>query len=127
MHDTIFWDEDVKKHWCRVIDFLEIMGRSWTVLNPEKFQFCAQEVEFAGFLISNSRVSPLPKFLDAIKLFLTQRNITDIHSWFGLVNQVSGYGQLRRFMLPFRLFLSPKVRFNGPKPSTKRSRVANKR
>ena len=40
--DTIFWDEDLKKHWWCVIKFLEITGRSGIVLNPEKFQFCAQ-------------------------------------------------------------------------------------
>ena len=51
------------------------------------------------------------KYLDAIKLFPTPRNITDIRSWFGLVNQVSRYSQLRRFMLLFHPFLSPKVRF----------------
>ena len=39
--DTIFWDEDLEKHWWRVINFLEITSRSGIVLNPEKFQFCA--------------------------------------------------------------------------------------
>ena len=68
-------------------------------------------MEFTGFRNFNSRVSPLPKYLDAVKLFPTPRNITKIRSWFGLVNQLSGYGQLRRFMLPFRPFFSPKVRF----------------
>ena len=34
--NTIFWDGDL------FIDFLETMGRSGIVLNPEKFQFCGQ-------------------------------------------------------------------------------------
>ena len=83
--DTIFWDEDLEDHWWRVIEFLETAGKSGIVLNPEKFQFC-NKVEFAGFRISNTRVSPLPKYLDAIKLFSTPTNITDIRLWFGLVN-----------------------------------------
>ena len=57
------------------------------------------------------RVSPLPKYMEAIKLFPTPKNITDIRSWFGLVNQVAGYGQLRTHMAPFWPFLSGKVRF----------------
>ena len=76
-----------------------------------KFQFCGKEVEFAGFRILNTRVSPLLKHLDAIKLFPTPTNITDIRLWFELVNQVAGYGQLRPHMTPFQPFLSPKVCF----------------
>ena len=83
------------------------MGKSGIVLNPEKFQFCTKDVEFAGFRISSTRAAPLPKYLDAIKLFPTPKNLTDIRSWFGLVNQVAGYGQLRKTLDPFRPFLSP--------------------
>ena len=99
VEDTIFWDIDLKDHWWRV-KFLETTGKSGIVLNPEKFQFC-NKVESAGFRISNTRVSPLPKYLEAIKLFPTLTNITDIRLWFGLVNQVAGYGQLRTHMAPF--------------------------
>ena len=42
---------------------------------------------------------------------LPQKNITDIRSWFGIINQVSGYAQLREIMEPFRKFLSPKNKF----------------
>ena len=56
-------------------------------------------------------MAPLAKYIDAIRLFPTPQNITDIRSLFGLVNQVAGYGQLRSFLQPFRKFLSPKVKF----------------
>jgi hypothetical protein len=36
---------------------------------------------------------------------------TDIRSWFGLVNQVSNYAQLREIMSPCKPFLSPRVKF----------------
>ena len=37
-------------------------------------------------------------------------------SWFGLINQVSNYSQLRELMTPFRPFLSPRTRFEwGPR------------
>ena len=38
-------------------------------------------------------------------------NFTDIRSWFGLVNQVANYAQLRDIMAPFKPFLSPKHKF----------------
>ena len=53
----------------------------------------------------------MPSTFDAIKLFPAPKNLTDIRSWFGLINQVAEYGQLRKTLDPFRLFLSPKVNF----------------
>ena len=109
--DTIHYDQDLEEHWWRTIDFLILVGQAGIVLNPNKFQFAQREVEFAGFKICNKSVEPLPKYLDAIKMFPTPKNSTDIKSWFGLVNQLSSYAQLRNIMSPFRPFLSPKVAF----------------
>ena len=101
---TIFWDKDLEKHWWWAIKFLETVGKSGIVLNPEKFQ----DVEFAGFCISSTMVAPLAKYLDAIKLFPAPKNPTDLRSWFRLINQVAGYGHLCKTLDPF---LSPKVKF----------------
>ena len=109
--DTIFYDNDLEGHWWRVIDFLIRVGRSGVVLNPDKFQFSQKVVSFAGFKVSSERVEPLPKYLDAIRSFPRPRNATDIRSWFGLVNQLASYAQLRKMLEPFRPFLSPRVRF----------------
>ena len=109
--DTIFYDDDLERHWWRVIDFIIRVGKSGIVLNPDKLQFAQREVNFAGFNISDERVEPLPKYLNAIRMFPTPKTSTDIRSWFGLVNQLSSYAQLRDIMAPFRPFLSPKVKF----------------
>ena len=109
--DTIFYDEDLGDHWWRTIDFLSTVGSAGIVLNPAKFQFCQREVNFAGFRITDESIEPLPKYIDAIRSFPTPQNRTDIRSWFGLINQVSSYAQLRDLMAPFRQFLSPKSKF----------------
>ena len=108
---TIYYDYDSEGHWWRVIEFLSIVGAAGIVLNPSKFQFCKRTVDFAGFRISEDSIEPLPKYLDAIRSFPTPRSITDIRSWFGLVNQVSNYAKLTETMEPFRPFLSPKNKF----------------
>ena len=108
LHDPV---ADIEQHWWRVIEFLETCGNSGVVLNFEKFQFCLPTVEFAGFRISEDNVEPLPKYLNAIREYPTPTNISDIRSWFGLVNQVSHYAVLRDIMEPFRKFLSPKCTF----------------
>ena len=109
--DTIFYDQDLAEHWWRTIKFLTLVGRAGVVLNPDKFQFAHRNVDFADFRISESVVEPLPKYLRVIQEFPTPSNITDIRSWFGLVNQVSNYAQLRDMMAPFKPFLSPKRKF----------------
>ena len=109
--DNIHYDEDLEQHWWRTIELLELLGKNGVILNPEKFQFSQKEVDFAGFHLSESGIAPLPKYLDSISNFPTPTSITDIRSWFGLVNQVSHYAQLRDLVEPFRKFLSPKVKF----------------
>ena len=51
-------------------------------------------------------------YLDAIRNFPSPKCIGDIRSWFGLVNQVSNYAQLRDLMAPFQPFLSPRFPFS---------------
>ncbi|KAJ8333518.1 hypothetical protein SKAU_G00415260 [Synaphobranchus kaupii] len=110
--DTIHYDTDLEKHWWRTIDFLSRVGQSGIVLNPDKFQFAEKNVDFAGFRVSDATIEPLPKYLDAIRDFPTPVSTTDIRSWFGLVNQVANYAQLRDTMAPFKPFLSPRCKFS---------------
>ena len=109
--DTIHYDDDLAEHWWRTIDLLILVGRSGIVLNPDKFVFAQKSIEFAGFQISESSIEPLPKYLSAIRDFPTPTSTTDIRSWFGLVNQVANYAQLRDIMTPFKPFLSPRCQF----------------
>ena len=78
--DTIFHDNELEAHWWRAIDFLSITGSSGIVLNPDKFQFAQRTVKFAGFLISEHSIEPLPKYLEAIRSFPTPTSTTDIRS-----------------------------------------------
>ncbi len=109
--DTLYYDECLEAHWWRTIDLLILLGSSGVVLNPDKFRFAQKTVEFAGFRISSDGIQPLPRYLEAIKSFPTPTSKTDVRSWYGLLNQVSNYGQLRDYLAPFRHLLSPKTKF----------------
>jgi len=110
--DTVHYDSDLEQQWWRTIDFLTRVGQAGIVLIPDKFQFAKRTVDFAGFRVSDRVIEPLPKYLDAIRDFPSPTNTTDIRSWFGLVNQVSNYAQLRDIMAPFKPFLSPRWKFS---------------
>lgn len=109
--DTLMWDTELENHWWRIIDFLGLLGKSGIILNKQKFQFAQRAVDFAGFHISEHSIRPLQKFIAAIRDFPTPSKITDVRSWFGLVNQVAHYDQLSIVMEPFKHLLSPKSKF----------------
>ena len=78
-----------------MFDYLALVRKHGIILNRDKFQFCEKVVDFAGFRILEQKVEPLPKYLESISTFPTPKNISNVLLWFGLVNQVAHYAQLR--------------------------------
>ena len=68
-------------------------------------------MEFAGFEITPTTVKPCRKYTRAIQDFPTPKNLTDVRSWFGLVNQVSYAFSMTPAMEPFRALLKPSETF----------------
>ena len=103
--DALLWANTIEDSFHQAVEWLDICGRNGITLNPDKFVFCQEEVEFADFTVTMDSVRPCTKYLRAINDFPTPRNITDIRSWFGLVNQVSYAFSMAGRMLPFRQLL----------------------
>ena len=73
-----------------------------------KLSFAKTTVTFAGFEITPTMVRPFSQYLEAIQDFPAPRNITDVRSWFGLINQVSSYAfASTEHMKPFHMLLKP--------------------
>ena len=87
------------------------MWKNGIILNQSKFHFAKDQVEFAGFQISNDSVAPIPTFLKALHNFPTPRSLTDIRSWFGLVNQAAYSFSKTTVMAPFRDLLRKTSKF----------------
>ena len=83
------------------------------VFNSDKFRFTRREVEFAGFLITEDGIKPAAKYTTAIRDFSTPRNISEVRSWYGLVNQVTYCFCKIEIMSPFRHLISPNTPFDG--------------
>ena len=109
--DTLLWSANTEGCFNRTVSYLELCGENGIILNPEKFNFAADIVEFAGFEITKESVRPCARFLKAITDFPTPKSITDVRSWFGLVNQASYAFSMTNTMLPFRQLLTPKQKF----------------
>ena len=109
--DALLWSQDIAGAYAQAVEWLDICGRNGITLNPDKFRFAQDAVEFAGFEITPTAVKPSRKYVRAISDFPTPRNITDVHSWFDLVNQVSYTFSMTATMAPFRELLQPSKTF----------------
>lgn len=105
--DSLLWSNSMEEAFFQAVQWLDLCGRNGIVLNPTKFVFSKQTVDYAGFQITPTSVKPCLKSLEAIKEFPTPKNITDVRSWFGLINQVSYAFASADRMLPFRDLLKP--------------------
>ena len=105
--DALLWSSTIEEAFHQATEWLDICARNGITLNPSKFRFAQDEVEFAGFEITRSEVKPHRKYLNAIKDFPTPQGITDIRAWFGLVNQVAYAFAMASVMSPFRELLKP--------------------
>ena len=109
--DALLWDKSIEDAFWHAVDWLDTCGHNGVTLNPPKFSFAQTCTEFAGFEIQPTAVRPCPRYIEAIKDFPTPHNITDVRSWFGLVNQVSYAFASAERMLPFRDLLKPGTPF----------------
>ena len=105
--DVLLWSDSIEESYHQTVEWLDICGRSGILLNAKKFVFARDEVEFAGFEITSNSVRPCRRYLESIRGFAAPKTITDVRSWFGLLNQVSYAFSMAEKMLPFRKLLKP--------------------
>ena len=59
-------------------------------------------MDWAWIRITKNWVSPLPQHVEAIRNFPVPENITDMRSYWALVNQVSNFYATQPHLAPFR-------------------------
>ncbi len=97
--------EDVKqKRQC-------MTGRNGIILNPDKFQFAQETVDWAGVRVTMDKVEPLPYHIESIKSYPTPTNLTYMISFFALVEQVAPFVMVKPYLLPFRELLKKERKF----------------
>ena len=109
--DALLWSTDITEAFHQAAEWLHICATDGITLNPRKFHFAEDEVEFAGFTITPTEVRPADKFTAAVRDFPTPKSITDVRAWFGLINQVSYAFSMTAAMSPFRHLLKPSTPF----------------
>ena len=60
-------DDDLEEYWWRTLDYLTLVGENGIILTLKKLQLSLKVVNFAGFVVEENTVKPLPKYLDVTK------------------------------------------------------------
>ncbi|XP_013385575.1 uncharacterized protein LOC106155332 [Lingula anatina] len=105
------WANSVEEAFFQACKWLDLCARNGITLNPKKFQFAQDAVEFAGLAITPTNIQPSDKFIDAIRKFPTPTDISGARAWFGLINQGAYAFSMARQMKPFRKLLKPSTKF----------------
>ena len=108
--DSLLWDSDIRSAFWHTFDYIKLCADNGIVFNRDKFRFAKDVIEFAGFEITREGYRPPKKVLDTIQSFPTPTNITDIRSWFGVINQVAYAFSQTNTMAPFRELLASKTK-----------------
>ena len=109
--DIITWSETIEEAFYRICSLLSHCNKNGLVFSPRKFRFARREVEFAGFLITDTGIKPATRYTESIQNFPTPKNISEVRSWYGLINQVAYCFSKTETMAPFRHLLSPGTEF----------------
>ncbi|XP_060080131.1 uncharacterized protein LOC132559521 [Ylistrum balloti] len=109
--DTCMWANSIEAASFQACEWFDLCVRNGITLNPKKFQFAQDVVDFAGFTITPTNIRPSAKFLDAIRNLPTPTDTNGARAWFGFINQGAYAFAMTRQMKPFRSLLKPSTPF----------------
>ena len=73
--------------------FLDQCCQHGVTLKQAKSQLPVTEVDFGGFHLLTTGIQTSPDLLKSIRDFPRPRNLTDLRSWFGLLNQLGNFSK----------------------------------
>jgi hypothetical protein len=110
--DICIFSDTYEEHVEAIKRFLDRCQAHGITLNADKMKLAKPEVKFAGFLVGREGIKADPEKLAAIRCFPTPRNLTDLRSFQGLVEQLGNFSTaVAEAMRPLRPLLSPKAQF----------------
>ena len=109
--DSCLYSQNIEQSFWETWDYLTLCAKNGIVVSKPKFQFCQDEVDFAGLRITSDGIRPSKSLLSSIADFPVPTNLERARAWFGLVNQVAWAYSISPIMEPFRLLIKPNNKF----------------
>ena len=109
--DVLLHHGDKKEAFEETAAYLTLVGKNGITMNPEKFHFAQDVVDWAGIKITRDSVEPLTEHIEAIRNYPRPTNISDMRSFFALVEQVAPFHAVKPHLAPFRELLKKNRKF----------------
>ena len=104
-NDLLLYDTDLETAFAHTAETLSLLGRQGILKNAEKFEFAKETLEWAGVKMTPGGAEPLPAHVESIQNYPVPDNVTDMRSFFSLVEQVAPYFAVKPNLAPFRELL----------------------
>ena len=102
--DIFVYSKDREDHDTHLRVVLETLRKEHLYEKLSKFEFWFREVSFLGHVVSKEGIQVDPKKIEVIIEWKPPRNVTEVHSFLGLV------GYYRRFVKGFSMTAGPMTR-----------------
>nr|XP_040576564.1 uncharacterized protein K02A2.6-like [Lepeophtheirus salmonis] len=107
--DILKYDETFEHHVKSVKEFLDRSRKFGISLNKEKFQFAKPKVEYIGYIVGEHGINIDPRKTEALSKIPAPQNRTELRSFMGMVNQMSGFSkEIANLSVTLRPLLSNK-------------------
>ena len=110
--DALLYENSIRDNYFSTWDYLQLCSDNGITANEKKFQFCQDNVLFAGLQITATGIKPAESILSAIKDFASPKDLSSARSWFGLVNQIAWAYSNGKAMQPFRDLVKQSTKFH---------------
>ena len=91
--DILLYAKDFKEHVAQVKKLLQRFRDHGVSVSKSKFNFAKPEVKYVGYIVKADGVELDPTKVKAISKFPAPTNLTELRSFMGLVNQMSGHSK----------------------------------
>ena len=107
MDDILVFGDSYKQHDERLQAVFTRLEEYGVTLNPEKYEFAKEKVQFRGHVIGKDGIEVDPSKVEAIKKMKAPTNILELRRFLGMVNQMGKYlPNLAQTTKPLRDLLS---------------------
>ena len=91
--DILLYENNFKDHVIQIRKLLQRFRDHGISVSKSKFNFAQPQVKYVGFVVKSDGVELDPTKVRAIAKFPTPTNLTELRSFMGLVNQMSGHSK----------------------------------
>ena len=110
--DFLLDAEDLEHHIADKYAFLSACRENKIKLRASKMLLAQEKVDFAGYVVGKSGISADPNKISAIAKYPKPSNLTELHSFLGLVGQLADFSvDIAATANPLRLLLRSSNQF----------------